>query len=101
VLGDVCGTIALAAWWVLDKTGSAVEMSSILAPARMARILLLPVCGSIADRYSRKTLLVVSDLWRFIFSALILAMAAAGYYNFPLVLLSYTLLSAGSALFGA
>ncbi|MGZ3740744.1 MAG: MFS transporter, partial [Bdellovibrionota bacterium] len=100
VLGDACGSIALA-WWVLDRTGSAAEMSSILAPAMVARIFLLPVCGPIADRFSRKTLLVLSDLWRFAFSAAIFAMVCSGYYNFSLVLASYVLLSVGSALFSA
>src|SRR5687768_14599602 len=100
LLGDACGSIALA-WWVLDRTGSAAEMGSILAPAMMAKILLLPFCGTIADLYSRKMLVILSDLWRFVFAGVILAMVWLDYYNFPLLLVSYVLLSAGGALFNA
>jgi MFS transporter, DHA3 family, macrolide efflux protein len=32
IVGDSCGAIALA-WWILDATGSAAVMSSVLAPA--------------------------------------------------------------------
>lgn len=100
VLGDACGSIALA-WWVLDRTGSAAEMSSILAPAALVRVLLLPVFGPLADLYDRKLLLILSDVWRFVFAAVILAMVWLDYYNFPLLLLSYVALSAGASLFSA
>lgn len=100
VLGDACGSIALA-WWVLDRTGSAAEMSSILAPAMLVRIFLLPACGPVADQFPRRTLLVLSDLWRFVFSGLLFTMVCLDVYRFPLVLACYLLLSAGSALFAA
>lgn len=100
VLGDSCGSIALA-WWVLDRTGSAAEMGSILAPAALVRVLLLPVFGPLADLYDRKLLILLSDLWRFVFAGAILAMVWAGYYNFPLLLTCYVALSAGASLFSA
>jgi len=100
VLGDACGSIALA-WWVLDRTGSAAEMSSILAPAAFVRVFLLPVFGPIADLYSRRMLILVADFWRFVFAAVILGMVWLDYYSFPLLLLCYLCLSAGSALFQA
>lgn len=100
VLGDACGSIALA-WWVLDRTGSAAEMSSILAPAALVRVLLLPVFGALADLYDRKRLILLSDLWRFLCAAAILAMVWADYYHFPLLLISYVALSAGASLFSA
>jgi len=62
VLGDSCGAIALS-WWILDATGSAVVMSSVLAPAMVVRIVLTPLFGPLGDRVTRKKLIIVSDLW--------------------------------------
>jgi MFS family permease len=76
-------------------------MGSVLAPAMVARVFLLPVCGPIADQVSRKKLLVVSDLWRFLFSAAIFTMVCFNSFHLPALILCYVLLSFGSALFSA
>lgn len=52
LLGDSCSNIALA-WWILDKTHSAIAMSSVLAPAMLVRIFLLPLMGPLGDNFSR------------------------------------------------
>lgn len=100
ILGDSCGSIALA-WWILDKTGSAAEMSSVIAPAMVMKIFLLPIFGPLADRYSRKHLIFFADLWRFAFSGLICAMVYFDFYYLPALLAAYACLSMGTALFSS
>ncbi|MGZ3773154.1 MAG: MFS transporter [Pseudobdellovibrionaceae bacterium] len=100
LLGDSCSNIALA-WWILDKTGSAAQMSSVLAPAMVVRIFLMPLFGPLADRYSRKMLIIIADLWRFVFTALLAGMVYFNHYNIYAVISLFILISIGSALFAA
>ena len=100
LLGDSCSNIALA-WWILDKTGSAAAMSSVLAPAMVTRIFLMPLFGPIADKYSRKKLIVFADLWRFVFTLLLAFMVYSGSYSTPVVIVLFMLISMGSAMFSA
>ncbi len=100
LLGDSCSNIALA-WWILDKTGSAAQMSSVIAPAMLVRIILMPLFGPLADRYSRKKIIIIADIWRFVFTGLLAAMVFLNYYNSLLVISLFVLISIGSALFSA
>ncbi|MDG0817313.1 MFS transporter [Bdellovibrio svalbardensis] len=100
LLGDSCSHIALA-WWILDKTGSAVEMSSVLAPAMVVRIFLMPLFGPLADKYSRKAIIIIADLWRFVFTGALAAMVFSNYYDTYVVIALFILNSIGSALFQA
>lgn len=100
LLGDSCSSIALA-WWILDKTGSAAAMSSVLAPAMVVRIFLLPLMGPLGDNFSRKHLIVIADIWRFVFTGVLAAMVFFNYFNLPGIAAIYILISFGSALFNA
>lgn len=100
LLGDGCGMIALS-WWVLDKTGSAARMSAVLAPAMAVRVLLLPLMGPLADRFPRKRLIMIADLWRFACSAAIAALVLLDRYDAVLLTTLYALSSIGGALFSA
>lgn len=100
LLGDACSSIALA-WWVLEQTGSAAVMSSVLAPAMIVRIFLLPMLGPFGDRYSRKILIVIADLWRFFFTGVLAAMVFFNYFNLPLLIGVFACISVGTALFNA
>jgi MFS family permease len=99
LLGDSCSSIALA-WWILDKTGSAAVMSSVLAPAMLIRILLLPLLGPLGDKYSRKHLIVIADIGRFVMGAAIAAMVYFDNFNLGLLITAFLISSIGSALFG-
>ena len=99
VVGDGCSTIAMA-WWVLDATGSAVAMSSVVAPAMLARIFLTPLFGPVGDRISRKYLIATSDLWRGMLMLTFAVMAYVGWFSLPAVIGVYVLSSVGSALYG-
>ena len=100
VIGDSCGIIALS-WWILDKTGSATQMSAVIAPAMFIRIILLPLFGPIGDKFNRKLLIFLSDVWRFVFFFGLAAMVNFDYYNVYLIMTLYVLIAFGSALFGS
>lgn len=100
LLGDSCSNIALA-WWILDKTHSAAAMSAVLAPAMLVRIFLLPLMGPLGDNFQRKHLVIIADLWRFIFTSALAAMVFLDIFNINLLIIVFILNSIGSALFNA
>lgn len=100
LLGDSCSGIALA-WWILNKTGSAAQMSSVIAPAMIVRLVLLPLFGPLGDKFSRKHLILLADLWRFFFSGCLAAMVHFDYFSLPLLIATFACTSIGSALFEA
>lgn len=100
MIGDACGHIALA-WWILDKTGSAAKMSVVMAPAMVVRIILMPLLGPFGDKFSRKHLIIVADLWRFFLTLILAGMAYFNIYNQALLIVLFILISLGSALFMA
>ena len=103
-LGDAVVQIALMAW-VINQGGKAgPEMSKILFFFVLPSFLLSPIAGAMADRFSRKTLMLVSN---FIRAGLVLILPAIifGKLNFQgndLLVLIYTfsfLMGTGSAFF--
>lgn len=60
-LGDSLYRIALA-WWVLEKTGSATAMGTVLVFAFMPQLLFLLVGGVAVDRFSRLRVMLSSDI---------------------------------------
>ena len=49
-------------YWILEKTGSATLMGTLAALAAIPGVLLGPIAGTIADRRSRKAIIVGTDL---------------------------------------
>ena len=98
--GDSCATIALA-WWVLDKTGSPAQMSAILAPAMFVRVFLLPICGPFGDRFSRKWLVALGDIWRLIIAITLALFVINDYFSLPIILALFVANSLGTALSSA
>ncbi|GER91056.1 MFS transporter [Dictyobacter vulcani] len=62
-LGDSLHTIALA-WWVLEKTGSATAMGTVLICSTIPMLLCLLFGGVAVDRLPRVSLMLTSDLLR-------------------------------------
>jgi len=60
-LGDQLYVFAVS-WFVLDLTKSSLHMAALLAVNALSVMAAAPVGGLIADRVSRKTVLVVTDL---------------------------------------
>ena len=98
VIGDGAVNIALA-WWILDKTGSAMTMSIVLAPMVFTRVALLPLLGPIGDRYSRKWIAIISDVARGLTFAMIAIVAYLEVFNLTLIIILFIISSIGSALF--
>jgi DHA3 family tetracycline resistance protein-like MFS transporter len=70
-LGDSLYRIALA-WWVLEKTGSAVAMGTVLVFSQIPLLLFLLIGGVVVDRLPRIRIMFVSD----ILSGLVIAFVA-------------------------
>ena len=62
-LGDSLYRVALA-WWVLEKTGSAAAMGTVLIFSFTPMLLFLLIGGVAVDRFPRVRVMLVSDLLR-------------------------------------
>lgn len=60
-LGDSLYRITLA-WWVLEKTGSAIVMGTLLTFSFAPMLLFLPIGGVVVDRFPRVRVMLVSEL---------------------------------------
>src|SRR3990172_11102073 len=60
-LGDNLYRIALA-WWVLEETGSAVAMGTVLVFSQVPMLLFLLIGGVVVDRLPRIRVLITSDI---------------------------------------
>lgn len=60
-LGDSLYRIALA-WWVLEKTGSAVAMGTVLVFSQIPMLIFLLIGGVVVDRFPRIRIMFVSDI---------------------------------------
>jgi len=91
-VGDHLYQIALA-WWVLEKTGSATVMGTVLIFAFAPMVLFLLVGGVAVDRLPRVPLMIASDVARGALVLLVAALALQGRLEVWHVLVA-------SALFG-
>lgn len=60
-LGDNLYRIALS-WWVLEKTGSAVAMGTVLVLSQIPMLLFLLIGGVVVDRLPRIRIMFIADL---------------------------------------
>ena len=60
-LGDSFYRIALA-WWVLEKTGSATAMGTVLILTQIPLLLFLLIGGVVVDRFPRIRIMFISDI---------------------------------------
>ncbi|UOF02972.1 MFS transporter [Bdellovibrio reynosensis] len=72
--------IALS-WWVLQKSGSALQFSMILAPVAAIQIFLPPLIAPLVDRYSRKAIMILCDVLRLFTSLSVFLMMHFDYFN--------------------
>ena len=97
-VGDKCHMIALA-FWVLDTTGSSGKMGAVLAASLVPSLLLGLFSGAFIDRYSRKAIIVGTDVIRGLILLTFAGMMALGQVNFAVVLVLQVLLSINAAFF--
>ena len=60
-LGDSLHRIALA-WWVLEKTGSATAMGTVLVLSQIPLLIFLLIGGVVVDRFPRLRIMFMSDI---------------------------------------
>ncbi len=60
-LGDNLHRIALA-WWVLEKTGSATAMGTVMVLSQIPLLVFLLIGGIVVDRFPRLRIMFLSDL---------------------------------------
>lgn len=77
LLGDQFYMIALP-WLVLQLTGSALAMGTVLAMAGIPRALFMLLGGAITDRFSPKAVMIWSNTVRMSFVALLAALVLTG-----------------------
>ncbi len=73
-LGDRFYQVALA-WWVLEKTGSAVVMGTVLICSTVPMLVFLLLGGALVDRWPRLPVMMLSDLVRGLAVGLMAALA--------------------------
>jgi MFS transporter, DHA3 family, macrolide efflux protein len=62
-LGNQAFLIATA-FYLVERTGSALSVAALMIGATLPLVLLGPLAGAVADRHSRRSILIVTDLIR-------------------------------------
>ncbi len=97
-VGDKFHMIALS-FWVLKTTGSSGKMGLVLAASLIPYLLLGFFSGTFIDRYSRKTIIVGTDLLRGLVLGCFALLFIAGRMDFSLILILQVILSVNAAFF--
>ena len=97
-LGDSLYRIALA-WWVLEKTGSALIMGTVQIFSMVPMLVFLLIGGVAVDRFNRAKLMLASDLLRGIVVAVVAALAVTQILEVWHIFLASTLFGIVDAFF--
>ena len=97
-IGDICTRLALA-WWILNKTGSALAMASIMGPSFFVRVTATLLLGPLGDRFPRKKLIACANFFCAATSLALALMIYADYFSIPMILTISCLASVGTAIF--
>jgi MFS family permease len=98
-VGDAMTPVALT-FAVLSIRGSATALGGVLASFTIARVVFTLAGGVVADRLSRRTIMLACDVARAGIQALIAAMLLTHHMTLPLLIGCEALFGAGSAFFG-
>ena len=85
LIGDGAFYVALG-WKATSLTGSASSLGIVLMASGIAMLATLMIGGVLADRYSRRMLMIVSDVARFFVIGGITFADATGHLSFPLLI---------------
>ncbi|MCP4719387.1 MAG: MFS transporter [Desulfobacteraceae bacterium] len=97
-VGDKFHMIALS-FWVLKTTGSSGKMGMVLAASLVPSLILGFVSGTFIDRYSRKSIIVGTDLLRGLVLLCFALLFITGRMDFYLILILQVILSVNAAFF--
>jgi DHA3 family macrolide efflux protein-like MFS transporter len=98
-LGDRVHAVALM-WWVLEKTGSAALMGTVLIFATVPSVVLAPFAGGYVDRWNRKAVIVGMDFLRGLMVITVGVLAIRGSLEVWQILIATAAMSAASVFFG-
>lgn len=87
------------ALYVFEITGSAGKFASVIALGMIPNLILSPIAGTIADRVSRKKLIIFGDLIRGVFDILLFIFSILGNLNIELMYVMVIFLSACEVFF--
>ncbi len=99
-LGDFSSTIALS-WWTLEMTSSTTTLASILAPALAVRLVLTPIFGVFADRFNRKKLVIIGDIYRACVALGLYFFASNGIFKLEIIISIQIIEAMGCAFFNS
>src|SRR6476620_3481843 len=85
LIGDGAFLIALG-WRTTTLTGSATSLAIVLMAHSLALLTTVLIGGALADRYSRRWMMVASDIARFLIIGALALVDAGGDLTFPLLL---------------
>ncbi len=97
-LGDGIVTVALA-WAVLDTSHSASDLGIVLAARLIASVSVTFVGGVVADRTSRRRVMIVADLVRVLSQGAIGVLLIAGEANLLEIVISQVVLGGATSFF--
>ena len=92
-LGMQAYSIAMM-FWLMENTGSSIVMSLALTLSILPNILFGPVAGVLADQFSRKKIIIITDIIR---GSVVLGLALmmfSDYYSKPLIVVLFVIVSA-------
>jgi len=98
-LGDGAGFIGLM-WWVQSQTGSATALGLMAAVSTIIRVLLAPFSGALADRVSKKMLIVGMDMLRGLLYCILAYLAYTSQLTLALVIMLSAANTVCSVFFG-
>lgn len=98
-LGNGVGFIALM-WWVQIETGSAMSLGVLAMVQTLVAFLLSPISGVIADRLSRKHIIIVTDIIRGLVNCLFAYAIWNNILTMPWVLVGAAINAACGQFFG-
>ena len=79
-----------AVWYVTETTGSPLALAIVYVCAFLPVGLLAPLGGVVADRFNRKRVIILCDLFIAAMALVVGAVIAIGHVSFPLVLVMAT-----------
>jgi MFS family permease len=97
-IGDAAFIVALG-WRVTDLTGKASSLGFVLAAESLAMLATLLWGGVLADRYSRKLLMIGSDIARAAVMTVFFALDASGHLGLSSILVLAVLFGAADGFF--
>jgi MFS family permease len=97
-IGDYCYAIAMP-WYVLSSHGSTILLGTVLACYGVPRMVLIPVGGVLADRFSPRTVMLIADSMRCVLVAVLVVLASRHSVSLAYLGPTGALIGAGEGLF--